>query len=127
VELGPAKTLLGMMQKTVGKNPGAPIELLASTQDLAQLCYVYEEPEDSTIDGPTIETPEDSIAAEETPEPEEKPAQAVQEAPLTAITVIRALVARKLRRSAADIDPTRSIKDLCGGKSSRQAWPAHFC
>ncbi|RMJ28743.1 hypothetical protein PHISP_00388 [Aspergillus sp. HF37] len=120
VELGPTKTLLGMTQKTLGQTPRAPIELLASTQDLPQLCYVYDEPEESTTDEPATETAEYSTAAEETPEPEEESIQTVQEAPLTAIIVIRALVARKLHRSAAEIDPRGSIKDLCGGKSTLQ-------
>ncbi|KKK21819.1 hypothetical protein ARAM_004342 [Aspergillus rambellii] len=123
VELGPSKTLLGMSQKTIAPNPRQPIQLLACTQDLQQLCYVYDDPEESTVDDPVIGTPVSSTLAEVTaPEPEAEPVPAVQvqEAPLTAIVIIRALIARKFRKSAAEIDTTQSIKDLCGGKSTLQ-------
>ncbi|KAL4917418.1 hypothetical protein BDW62DRAFT_218224 [Aspergillus aurantiobrunneus] len=120
VEVGPAKTLLGMAQRTIEQNPRQSVQLLASTQDLPQLCYVYEEAEDSTIDEPIIETPQASTVPEIVAEPDVLTVQTVPDTPLTALSVIRALVARKLRRSATDIDPSRSIKELCGGKSTLQ-------
>ncbi|KAL4865131.1 Sterigmatocystin biosynthesis fatty acid synthase subunit alpha [Aspergillus spectabilis] len=96
VELGPARTLLGMAQKTIEQNPARSVQLLASTQDLRQLCYVYDEPtEDSTTDEPIIETPQSSTVAEVVTEPEIVAVQIVPDAPLTAIRVIRALIARK--------------------------------
>ncbi|KAL2819638.1 hypothetical protein BDW59DRAFT_164966 [Aspergillus cavernicola] len=121
VELGPAKTLLGMAQKTIEQDPKHSVHLLASTQDLPQLCYVYEEAaDDSTIDEPIIDTPQFSTVPDVIAEPEAVAVQTVPDAPLTAISIIRALIARKLRRSATEIDPSRSLKDLCGGKSTLQ-------
>ncbi|KAL4784878.1 hypothetical protein BJX76DRAFT_356615 [Aspergillus varians] len=121
VELGPSRTLLGMARKTMDQDPGQSVELLASTQDLQQLCYTYDEPgEDSTIDDPIIETPQSSTQAQVVAEPEILAVQTVPDTPLSAISIIRALTARKLRRSASEIDPGQSIKELCGGKSTLQ-------
>ncbi|KIA75624.1 fatty acid synthase alpha [Aspergillus ustus] len=121
VELGPAKTLLGLAQKTIEQRPGQNVQLLASTQDQQQLCYVYEEPpEDSTIDESIVETPQTSTIPELPTEPAAVAVQTVSDSVLTAISILRALVARKLRRSATEVDPSRSIKELCGGKSTLQ-------
>ncbi|CBF80164.1 STCJ_EMENI Putative sterigmatocystin biosynthesis fatty acid synthase alpha subunit [Aspergillus nidulans FGSC A4] len=109
-----------MTQKTIQQVPRQGLELLASTQDLAQLCYIYGEPaegEDSTADESIINTPQCSTIPEVAVEPEVQP---IPDTPLTAIFIIRALVARKLRRSETEIDPSRSIKELCGGKSTLQ-------
>ncbi|KAL5049289.1 Sterigmatocystin biosynthesis fatty acid synthase subunit alpha [Aspergillus fruticulosus] len=109
-----------MVQKTIQQEPRQRLQLLASTQDLAQLCYVYDEPaeaEDSTADEPMIDTPQCSTIPEV---PVELEMQLVPDTPLTAMTIIRALIARKLRRSETEIDPSRSIKELCGGKSTLQ-------
>ncbi|KAL4944997.1 hypothetical protein BDV06DRAFT_232173 [Aspergillus oleicola] len=124
VELGPARTLLGMAQKTIQQNGRQSVQLLASTQDLPQLCYVYDEHADgsTTTDESIIETPQSSPIPESEPAPQQEApsVQTVLDVPLTAVIIIRALIARKLRRSATDIDPHRSIKELCGGKSTLQ-------
>lgn len=121
VELGPAKTLLGMVQKTINKDLRSNVQLLASTQSLPKLLYTYDEtPEDSSIDEPVIETPQSSTVPEPVKSPEAFTVQTVPDVPLTAIRIIRALIARKLRRPASEIDASRSIKDLCGGKSTLQ-------
>ncbi|KAL4817010.1 Sterigmatocystin biosynthesis fatty acid synthase subunit alpha [Aspergillus spinulosporus] len=120
VEIGPTKTLIGMAQKTIQQDSRQGLQLLASTQDLAQLCYIYDEPaeaEASTADESVIETPQCSTIPEVPVEPEIQP---VPDTPLTAISIIRALIARKLRRSVTEIDASHSIKDLCGGKSTLQ-------
>ncbi|KAL3458179.1 hypothetical protein BJX64DRAFT_292440 [Aspergillus heterothallicus] len=121
VELGPGKTLVGLAQKTIDQSPGKRVQLLASTQDQPQLYYVYEErAEDSTIDEPVVETPQCSTVPELPAEPEPVAVQTVSDAPLTAISIIRALVGRKVRRSATEVDCSRSLKELCGGKSTLQ-------
>ncbi|KAL2867500.1 uncharacterized protein BJX67DRAFT_380851 [Aspergillus lucknowensis] len=121
VELGPAKTLLGMAQKTLEQMSTQGVQLLASTQDLQQLCYEYDEPaEDSTVDETIVQTPQSSPVPELVAEREQVTVHTVSDAPLTAISIVTALVARKLRRSASEIDVSRSIKELCGGKSTLQ-------
>ncbi|KAL4789030.1 thiolase-like protein [Aspergillus venezuelensis] len=124
VESGPARTLLGMAQKFIQQAGRQDVQLLASTQDLSHLCYVYDEPVESstTTDEPIIDTPQSITNPESEPAPQQEPpsVRTVLDAPLTAVTIIRALIARKLRRSATDIDPHRSIKELCGGKSTLQ-------
>ncbi|OJI99519.1 hypothetical protein ASPVEDRAFT_81132 [Aspergillus versicolor CBS 583.65] len=121
VELGPARTLLGMAQKTINNDLGSNVQFLASTQNLPELLYAYDQtPDDSTIDEPVIDTPQTSTAPEPRTIPEAATVLTVPDAPLTALRIIRALIARKLRRPASEIDPSRSIKDLCGGKSTLQ-------
>ncbi|KAJ5241884.1 Fatty acid synthase subunit alpha [Penicillium citrinum] len=43
------------------------------------------------------------------------PAAAVEDAPVTAVDVLRSLVAQKLKKSLADVPLTKAIKDLVGG------------
>ena len=50
------------------------------------------------------------------PPPSAGPAAAVEDAPVTAVDVLRSLVAQKLKKSLADIPLTKAIKDLVGGK-----------
>lgn len=121
VELGPARTLLGMAQKTINNDLRSNVQLLASTQNLPELLYAYDEtPDDSTIDEPVIETPQASTVPEPSTDPKVITVLTVPDVPLTSLRIIRALIARKLRRPASEIDPSRSIKDLCGGKSTLQ-------
>ncbi|KAL4876809.1 thiolase-like protein [Aspergillus karnatakaensis] len=123
VELGPSRTLLGMAQKMIEQDPNQSVQLLASTQDLQQLCYVYDQASEDSVtddDEPIIETPQSSITVSEPDVIAVQTVQTVPDTPLRPMHIIRALVARRLRRSVTDIDPSRSLKDLCGGKSTLQ-------
>lgn len=48
------------------------------------------------------------------------PAAKVSDEPVKAIDIVRSLVAQKLKKSLADIPPSKAIKDLVNGKSTLQ-------
>ncbi|GAD95795.1 fatty acid synthase alpha subunit FasA, putative, partial [Paecilomyces variotii No. 5] len=54
------------------------------------------------------------------PAPSAGPAPQVEDAPVTAVDVLRTLVAQKLKKSLADVPLSKAIKDLVGGKSTLQ-------
>lgn len=131
MELGPSKTLIGMAQKTMKKkvaNAERPVDsslqLLASTQDLRELCYEYDAPasleEDATEEmKPSLEAPPPLLELTRTTSPQSSASVAtvnIEEVPLSGEDIVRILVARKLRKPTAQIPTSKSTKELCGGK-----------
>lgn len=131
VEIGPADTLGGMARRTLASKYEAydaatsvQRQILCYNKDAKEIYYdvdpVEEEPEapapaasSAAPAAPAASTPTAAPAAP--PPPSAGPAAAVEDAPVTAVDVLRSLVAQKLKKSLADIPLSKAIKDLVGG------------
>ena len=136
VEIGPADTLGGMARRTLASKYEAydaatsvQRQILCYNKDAKEIYYdvdpIEEEPEQPAPEssaGPTPAAPVAAAApaapAAAAPPPSAGPAAAVEDAPVTAVDVLRSLVAQKLKKSLADIPLSKAIKDLVGGKFS---------
>ena len=132
VEIGPANTLGGMARRTLASKYEAydaatsvQRQILCYNKDAKEIYYdvdpIEEEPEQPAPEssaGPTpaAAAPAAPAAPAAAPPPSAGPAAAVEDAPVTAVDVLRSLVAQKLKKSLADIPLTKAIKDLVGGK-----------
>lgn len=137
VEIGPADTLGGMARRTLASKYEAydaatsvQRQILCYNKDAKEIYYdvdpIEEEPEPAPESGaastPTASAPAAAAApAAASAAPAAAPAgpaAAVEDAPVTAVDVLRSLVAQKLKKSLADVPLTKAIKDLVGGMSS---------
>jgi fatty acid synthase subunit alpha len=135
VELGPAKTLVGMAQKTRDMKLGTgemPIDfdmqLLASTQNAKELCYEYEPAASSSqASSEDITPPISSMEVPMTPQLSQQPqipasaclpvaAASIADVSISAEDIVRALVAQKLMKEMEHIPFGKSIKTLSGGE-----------
>ncbi|KAK9781108.1 putative Fatty acid synthase alpha subunit hexA [Seiridium cardinale] len=135
VELGPAKTLSGMGQKTAQRqvssgerSADATIQFLASTQSAKELLYQYDavvsQEEEAMVEEPAAKV----VVTSQQPSAKAGPqavavsttTAAIPDAPLQSTDCIRILVARKLKKPIHEISASKSIKELCGGKSTLQ-------
>lgn len=134
VEIGPADTLGGMARRTLASKYEAydaatsvQRQILCYNKDAKEIYYdvdpVEDEPEptqEPAASTPTAPAPAGAPAAGAPPPPPSAgPAAAVEDAPVTAVDVLRSLVAQKLKKSLADVPLSKAIKDLVGGKLSR--------
>ena len=132
VEIGPADTLGGMAKRTLASKYEAydaatsvQRQILCYNKDPKEIYYdvdpVEEEPEPSAAPLPTAPPatgyghPNRRRAASAT---QCWPGPAVADAPLSAVDILRALVAQKLKKALTDIPLSKAIKDLVGGKWS---------
>lgn len=132
VEIGPADTLGGMAKRTLASKYEAYDAALSLQRQI--LCY-NKDPKEIYYDVDPVEeepaaTPESSSspALSSTPAPSGAPASAapappssgpaaaVADVPVTAIDIVRTLIAQKLKKPLADIPLNKAIKDLVGGK-----------
>lgn len=136
VEVGPADTLGGMAKRTLAQKYEAYDA--ARSMQRSILCYnkdakeIYYEA-DPVDDAPPPAASSDSAPAA-TPAQSQQPAQAaaapaaapaagggvaapVDDTPVKAVDVLRALVAQKLKKPLNDIPLSKAIKDLVGGES----------
>ncbi|EEP77704.1 fatty acid synthase alpha subunit [Uncinocarpus reesii 1704] len=135
VEIGPADTLGGMAKRTIASKYEAydaatsvQRQILCYNKDAKEIYYdvdpVEEEPEAPAADSAPASTAAPAVpaqtAAAPPPPPSAGPAAAVADAPVSAIDVVRSLVAQKLKKPLLDIPPNKAIKDLVGGKSTLQ-------
>jgi len=138
VEIGPADTLGGMARRTLASKYEAydaatsvQRQILCYNKDAKEIYYdvdpIEEEPEAAPESGaastPTASAPAAAAAAPAAVPAAPAaapagPAAAVEDAPVTAVDVLRSLVAQKLKKSLADVPLTKAIKDLVGGMSS---------
>lgn len=139
VELGPARTLMGMAQRTRDSKVGTGeistdlnLQFWASTKDSKELCYEYE-PATPCVQVPDAEnrgsdTPIDiPLSPQVSKQPQAPPkaslplaAASIADVPLSAGDVVRALVARKLMKEMEQVSASKSIKALSGGRSTLQ-------
>ncbi|PKY00401.1 putative fatty acid synthase alpha subunit FasA [Aspergillus campestris IBT 28561] len=136
VEIGPADTLGGMARRTLASKYEAydaatsvQRQILCYNKDAKEIYYdvdpVEEEAEAAAEPAASTAAPAASPAtaaapAQSAPPPSAGPAAAVEDAPVTAVDVLRSLVAQKLKKGLSDIPLSKAIKDLVGGKSTLQ-------
>lgn len=135
VEIGPADTLGGMARRTLASKYEAydaatsvQRQILCYNKDPNEIYYDVEpveeeeEPAAAPSSAPAPAAAAAAPAAAVAPAPAAAPpagagpAAAVEDAPVTAVDVLRSLVAQKLKKSLADVPLTKAIKDLVGGK-----------
>ena len=138
VEVGPADTLGVMAKRTLAAKYEAydaarsvQRQILCYNKDAKDIYYdvdpIEDEPAEATAGSGTEGTPAASsqaptaaapAAAAPAPAPAagSGPAAAVADAPVSAVEVLRSLVAQKLKKGLQDIPLSKAIKDLVGGK-----------
>ncbi|KAJ5624734.1 hypothetical protein N7510_001043 [Penicillium lagena] len=135
VEIGPADTLGGMARRTLASKYEAydaatsvQRQILCYNKDAKEIYYdvdpIEEEPEAPAAQPAgtpaSAAAPAAGAPAAVAPPPSAGPAAAVEDVPVTAVDVLRTLVAQKLKKSLADVPLSKAIKDLVGGKSTLQ-------
>ena len=143
VEIGPAETLSGMAKRTLAQKYEAydaarsiQRDILCYNKDAKEIYYdtdpVDDEPAPDASSQPSpaapaqaTSTPSASAAAPSAlPQPAAPSgggsAAPVEDVPVRAVDILRALVAQKLKKTLLDIPLSKAIKDLVGGKSTLQ-------
>lgn len=131
VEIGPADTLGGMARRTLASKYEAydaatsvQRQILCYNKDAKEIYYDVDPIEEEPAAEPAAAAPAavaaPAPAATAPPAPSAGPAAAVEDAPVTAVDVLRSLVAQKLKKSLADVPLSKAIKDLVGGKFENQ-------
>lgn len=131
VEIGPSKVLGTMAQKTWKKKLSAR-DALTSTErtflsfadDSSKIYYEYEEgaaPEpvptqEETVAAPTPASAPVVAAAPAPVVAAAGPAAPVEDIPLSALDVVIALSAQKLKKAFDELPLDKSLRDLCAGK-----------
>ena len=133
VEVGPADTLGVMAKRTLAAKYEAydaarsvQRQVLCYKKDGPDIYYDVEPIEDepvaaapaSSSAAPSASAPAAAapVAAAAAPPPGAGPAAAVADAPVSAVDILRTLVAQKLKKPLTDIPLSKAIKDLVGGK-----------
>ncbi|KAI0389104.1 fatty acid synthase subunit alpha [Xylariaceae sp. FL0594] len=137
VEVGPADTLGVMAKRTLASKYEAfdaaksvQRQILCYNKDAKEIYYdvdpVEEEPEptpgaaESSSSQPAAPAAAAAAAPAPAPIPSAGPAAAVEDAPVTALEIVRALIAQKLKKPFLEVPLAKAIKDLVGGKSTLQ-------
>ncbi|RMZ81472.1 hypothetical protein DV738_g2274, partial [Chaetothyriales sp. CBS 135597] len=139
VEIGPADTLGGMAKRTLASKYEAydaatsvSRQVLAYNKDVKEIYYdvdpVPDEPApaaDSSAPATASSSSSGAAAAPvpvaaAPPVPSAGPVAAIEDAPVGAVDILRALVAQKLKKPLNDIPLSKAVKDLVGGKSTLQ-------
>lgn len=136
VEVGPADTLGVMAKRTLASKYEAfdaaksvQRQILCYNKDAKEIYYdvdpVEDEPEPtpaaSSSSAPAASASPAAPAAAAAPAPSAGPAAQVPDVPVSAMDIVRALIAQKLKKSIADIPLSKAIKDLVGGKYSKSS------
>ncbi|KAJ1924023.1 fatty acid synthase alpha subunit Lsd1 [Tieghemiomyces parasiticus] len=135
IEVGPTPTLCGMAERTLKFKYEAYDD--AMTFQRVNLCYAKHpkeiyyafdpvaepEPEAAPAAAPApaaAAAPAPVAAAPAAPQAPVAAAASVEDVPLTAVEVLHATIAQKLKKGLGDIALGKAIKDLVGGKSTLQ-------
>ena len=130
VEIGPADTLGGMARRTLASKYEAydaatsvQRQILCYNKDAKEIYYdvdpVEDEPESQAATesaAPATSAAAPAVATAPAPPAGAGPAAAVEDIPVTALEILRVLVAQKLKKGLTDIPLTKAIKDLVGGE-----------
>lgn len=133
VEIGPADTLGGMARRTLASKYEAydaatsvQRQILCYNKDANEIYYdvepIEEEPEptEATEPSASASSAAPAAAAPAAAAPASAgPAAMVEDAPVTALDVVRTLVAQKLKKTLTEIPINKAIKDLVGGTLPR--------
>ncbi|KAI1503132.1 fatty acid synthase subunit alpha [Biscogniauxia marginata] len=136
VEVGPADTLGVMAKRTIASKYEAfdaaksvQRQILCYNKDAKEIYYDVDPIEDEPESTPAAAESSSSSAPAPTataapvsaaPAPSAGPAAAVPDAPVTALEIVRALIAQKLKKPFLEVPLSKAIKDLVGGKSTLQ-------
>ena len=133
VEIGPADTLGGMAKRTLASKYEAydaalsiQRQILCYNKDAKEIYYEADPVEEDSTPATTTDsapTPTTSSAPAQSaptatpppPPPSSGPAAAVADTPVTAVDIVRALIAQKLKKPLTEIPLSKAIKDLVGG------------
>lgn len=145
VEIGPADTLGGMARRTLASKYEAydaatsvQRQILCYNKDAKEIYYDVDPVEEEEAQ-PSAEAaasapaaapagaPAVAAAPAAAPPPSAGPAAAIEDAPVTAVDVLRTLVAQKLKKSLSDVPLSKAIKDLVGGMYLPSHLPLHHC
>ena len=137
VEIGPADTLGGMAKRTIASKYEAydaatsvQRQILCYNKDAKEIYYdvdpIEEEPEAPAPAADAAPAPSAPAASAPAAAPAPAaaqaapagPAAAVADAPVTALDIVRSLVAQKLKKGLTDIPTSKAIKDLVGGENT---------
>lgn len=131
VEVGPADTLGVMAKRTIASKYEAfdaaksiQRQILCYNKDAKEIYYdvdpIEEEPEPaaaapaaSSSSAPASAAAAAPVAA--APAPSAGPAAAIDDAPISALEIVRALIAQKLKKPFLEVPLSKAIKDLVGG------------
>ena len=131
MEIGPADTLGGMAKRTLASKYEAydaalsvQRQILCYNKDAKEIYYdvdpIVEEAAppvggDSATASPPVSS-QPATAAVARPPPSAGPVAAVADVPVTAVDIVRSLIAQKLKKPLTDIPLSKAIKDLVGGE-----------
>ncbi|PWY87439.1 3-oxoacyl-synthase [Aspergillus heteromorphus CBS 117.55] len=135
VEIGPAETLLGMIKKTLAAKYQVHDAALAIEREIwshkKNVREIYYEGNEETAPAQTAKDtatpapqPAQATSTKEaapvtTPAPApSRQASSIEDKAISALDIIVALIAHKLKRSQQDIDLSQTIKKLVGGRST---------
>lgn len=134
VEIGPADTLGVMAKRTIASKYEAydaaksvQRQILCYNKDAKEIYYdvdPVEEESAPTAAGSSDSAPSQLTSAPPTsapvtvtaPQPSAGLAAQVADAPVSAVDIVRSLIAQKLKKPLMDIPLNKAIKDLVGGK-----------
>ncbi|KAI9832728.1 MAG: 3-oxoacyl-[acyl-carrier-protein] synthase [Phylliscum demangeonii] len=139
VEIGPADTLGGMAKRTLASKYEAydaalslQRQILCYNKDAKEIYYDIDPVENEPDPGPGADhgaqsSPAGAPTAASSAQPialpppaSAGPAAQVPDAAISAVDIVRALVAQKLKKPLMEIPLSKAIKDLVGGKSTLQ-------
>ncbi|KAI1322290.1 fatty acid synthase subunit alpha [Xylariaceae sp. FL0255] len=136
VEVGPADTLGVMAKRTLASKYEAfdaaksvQRQILCYNKDAKEIYYDVDPVEDEPEPTPSASESSSSqasasaaaaVPAVAPPASSAGPAAAVPDAPITALEIVRALIAQKLKKPFLEVPLSKAIKDLVGGKSTLQ-------
>ena len=135
VEIGPADTLGGMAKRTLASKYEAydaarslQRQILCYNKDAKEIYYDVEPIEEEVAPttplcgdettAPPASTTAAAVTPGANPPPITGPAAQVPDAPISAVDIVRTLVAQKLKKPLLEIPLSKAIKDLVGGKKS---------
>jgi fatty acid synthase subunit alpha len=143
VEIGPTDTLGVMAKRTLASKYEAydaaksvQRQILCYNKDAKEIYYdvdpVEDEPEAPAVGAPSSSSSAPSASAAPValapPPPGAGPAAQVPDALVTAVDIVRSLIAQKLKKPLLEIPLSKAIKDLVGGESSLFHQPLElFC
>ncbi|ODV91401.1 hypothetical protein CANCADRAFT_32052 [Tortispora caseinolytica NRRL Y-17796] len=137
VEIGPSPTLSGMATRTLkAKYEGFDAALSLERQVLSyaananEIYYIADPPAAAAAPAPSAPAAPTTPTAPAAPAPAAPAASApaaptgpvagVDDAPVSALEILHALIANKLKKSLDQVSTSKAIKDMVGGKSTLQ-------
>jgi fatty acid synthase subunit alpha len=132
VEIGPADTLGVMAKRTLASKYEAydaaksvQRQILCYNKDAKEIYYdvdpVEDEPAPAAVESAPASSASGSAPAPArvaAPAPGAGPAVQVPDVPVSAVDIVRSLVAQKLKKPFLEIPLSKAIKDLVGGKQN---------